>query len=175
MSIFAAAADPEPAQDFEENGRGRQKAHRRRAVVDAALELFAERGYDNTMVEEIAQPAGVSPRTFFRYFDTKDAVLFFGGEDYFRSLSEVYLGQPTTIEDLEALEASLVALVPSVTPLRRRSRVYYPALGGRDVDILARPETQLAELTATRRGITRADQECDLIASLGLTLSRRAI
>ena len=106
MSIFAAAADPEPAQDFEENGRSRQKAHRRRAVVDAALELFAERGYDNTMVEEIAHHAGVSPRTFFRYFDTKDAVLFFGGEDYFRSLSEVYLGQPTTIEDLEALEAS---------------------------------------------------------------------
>jgi len=181
MSIFAAAAGPESTQDFEENGRGRQKAHRRRAVVDAALELFAERGYDNTMVEEIAQHAGVSPRTFFRYFDTKDAVLFFGGEDYFRSLSEVYLRQPSTIDDLEALEASFIALVPIVTPLRRRIGLYYQALAtsaalrGRDVDILARHGTQLAELTATRRGLTPADQECELVASLGLMLSRRAI
>jgi AcrR family transcriptional regulator len=181
MSYFAAGAGSEQAQEFEDNTRGRQKAHRRRALVDAALELFAERGYDNTMVEEIAERAGVSPRTFFRYFETKDSVLFFGGEDYFRSLSEVYLGQPSTVGDLEALEASFVALAPSVTPLQRRIRLYYQALAtsaalrGRDADILGSHEAQLADLTAARRGITRADQQCELVACLGLMVNRRAL
>jgi AcrR family transcriptional regulator len=180
MSIFAVAPS-ELAQDVEDKLRARQRAHRRRAVVEASLELFAERGYDNTMVEEIAQRAGVSPRTFFRYFETKDSVLFFGGDDYFRSLSEIYVGQPSTLGDLEALEASFIALVPHVTPLHRRVRLYYQALAtsaalrGRDADILRSYEAQLADLTAARRRIAQADEECELVASLGLMLSRRAL
>src|SRR6478735_6589060 len=53
----------------------------RAAVVAAALELFAEQGFDQTSVEQIAQAAGVSRSTFFRQFGGKDDVVFTDHEE----------------------------------------------------------------------------------------------
>ena len=47
----------------------------RDAIYDAAIELFAVKGFDETTVEEVAQAAGVSRRSFFRYFASKDDLL----------------------------------------------------------------------------------------------------
>ena len=58
------------------DGRQRRRLRTRRALVDAALQLFAERGFDATRVEDITEAAGVSPRTFFHYFTSKEAVLY---------------------------------------------------------------------------------------------------
>jgi len=56
--------------------RERKRRQTRQAMISAAMRLFEEKGYEQTTVAEIAVAAGVSTKTFFNYFATKDEVLF---------------------------------------------------------------------------------------------------
>lgn len=56
--------------------RERKKLETRQALEEAALELFRAKGYDQTKIEDITETVDVSARTFFRYFDSKEAVIF---------------------------------------------------------------------------------------------------
>ena len=66
----------------EESGglRARRKRETRAALIDAAFELFQAQGYAGTTMEEIAERAHVSRRTAFRYFPTKEGLVFPGQE-----------------------------------------------------------------------------------------------
>jgi AcrR family transcriptional regulator len=61
-------------------------------LMKAAITLFAEQGYEETTVAEIAERAGLTKRTFFRYFSDKREVLFSGSGE----LSDLWLGAVTT-------------------------------------------------------------------------------
>ncbi len=56
--------------------RDRKKANVKRQFIEAATKLFFEKGFDNVTVEDIVKKTGVSRSTFFRYFKTKEAVVF---------------------------------------------------------------------------------------------------
>jgi AcrR family transcriptional regulator len=56
--------------------RERKRARTRRALIDAAVELFERHGYDKTTIADIAAAADISPRTFFGYFASKEDLLF---------------------------------------------------------------------------------------------------
>lgn len=56
--------------------RERHQAETRAALVDAAYQLFSERGFENVTIEDITDRADVSRRTYFRYFPSKESVIF---------------------------------------------------------------------------------------------------
>jgi AcrR family transcriptional regulator len=161
--------------------RDQHKMRTRRAIQQAALELFAEQGYDETTTEAIAERAGVSPRTFFRYFATKESALFVGGFGWFQSLTDVYLAQPATLGDLDAQRDSFVELAPGLVR-RRRSLLLYkqavassPTLRGRVLDLQAEDVAHLAGAIAARHGLAEPDERCMVVATLALTTHRRAL
>ena len=125
----------------------------------AALELFAERGYENTTIIDIAQRAGLTKSTFFRHFQDKREVLF-GDGTMTRLLAGAIAAAPATATPLEAVAHALDAAGrEAFTPARR-------------------------EFTARRRAVIAANpelQEREALKGLGLTaamagaLSRRGV
>jgi AcrR family transcriptional regulator len=91
--------------------RERKKLRTRSTLVDVAAELCLRQGYDNTTVEQIAAAADVSPRTFSRYFPTKDAVISAIVEDVAHFVAAELAIQPPGITEYEALLRAHVASV----------------------------------------------------------------
>ena len=75
----------------------------RRRLQQAALELFRERGYEQTTASEIAARAGVTERTFFRHFPDKREVLFDGQITLRAALTGAIAEAPETLQPLEIL------------------------------------------------------------------------
>ncbi|MFH9349776.1 TetR family transcriptional regulator [Kitasatospora sp. NPDC017646] len=98
--------------------RERKKAETREALRAAAARLFAERGFAETTVAEIVEAAGVSPRTFFRYFDSKEDLLLPDLAESFdrmvRELASRPHGEPALVALREAVLAA-VASAPQTT------------------------------------------------------------
>ncbi len=116
--------------------RERKKERTRRELVAAALQLFEQKGYDATTIDEIAEAAEVSPRTFFRYFANKEEVAM--GEVVDQSIIELVGARPAgepLIESLRHVVADSLALVNESDreALLPRLKIVYrtPSLRGR--------------------------------------------
>ncbi len=147
----------------------------------AALKLFANRGYDTTTIEEVAELAGVSARTFFRYFPTKESVLFLGERLWLESFAEVYPTQPRSLSDIDAMCTTLIELAAPVARNRRSLQLYEKAvasstvLRGREQDHRYEDVGTMAGAIALRRGLPGVDEGCVLLAAVGLVTYRRAL
>ena len=87
--------------------RERKRAHARAATVDAALQLFAEHGYEKVTVADICAAAAIAPRTFFRYFPSKGDVLTAPVQDLADRLVETVMDAPPGLDDREVLRRAL--------------------------------------------------------------------
>jgi AcrR family transcriptional regulator len=103
------------------------------------MELFEERGYEQSTVAEIAKRAGVTERTFFRHYADKREVLFAGSEALRELMVEAVTAAPASAGPLEAASAGLEAVSRLLEEGRAFSR-------RRQAVIAANPELQEREL-----------------------------
>jgi AcrR family transcriptional regulator len=161
--------------------RDQHKTRTREALRKAALELFASQGYDTTTTEEIAERAGVSVRTFFRYFPTKEMVLFLGRYDAIQVFADALRGQPASASDLESMRAAFMTPTPEFAQRRKALLLYEkavassPTLRGIEQDRYAEDVRTLAKAISERHGLARPDERCALLAAIGLLANRRAL
>ena len=162
--------------------RERKKRATRRALHEAALRLVAERGLDSVSVDEIADRADVSPRTFFNYFACKDdAVLGLDPEASARQVS-AFLARPageTPVQALRAVtrgQAEEMALDTELWPLRLKVIDTTPALLARLAAVFGEGEKVLAEAVAERTD-TRAGADAypTLLAGVAGVAMRTAL
>ena len=98
--------------------RERKKQRTRAMLIEAAIDLCDRQGFESTTVEQIAAVADVSPRTFSRYFATKDAVVLAFVDEVIESVAVELTAQPADIGHLEAVyRAHVQAFLKTKTAL----------------------------------------------------------
>lgn len=151
-------------------GWERNKERTRIALAAAAVRLFRQNGYENTTVDEIARAAGSSRRTFFRYFGTKEEVLFLDIRailDELRvSLDKPLPGESRWTQVREAITASVERMAEPGDEIERVSIASWlgePAISRRFGEYSAELEELVGGALADERGV---DLRVDLRARL---------
>ena len=154
---------------WQPNARGR--------LEEAALDLYTERGFDETTVAEIAERAGLTERTFFRHFADKREVLFGGQDALLELLTTAVVEAPAATSPLDAVGAALMAAGPMFEDRHKHAK-------RRQAVIAANPRLQERELSKLslissaiagalrRRGVS--DSTAKLTAEVGVAVFKVA-
>jgi AcrR family transcriptional regulator len=132
---------------------GRWAPDSRGRLRKAAMELYAERGFEATTVAEIADRAGVTERTFFRQFADKREVLFAGSEGLADAIAAAITAAPSEASPLDAAAAGVEAAggyFPERAYARRRRKII-----DANPDLLERELIKLASLARAIAGALR--------------------
>jgi len=151
--------------------RESKKLRTRQALIEAAMRLYREKGFDGVTVAEIARQADVSPRTFFGYFETKEDVFLGRGDDRLerlvqavkqrdRRLSILSAIRPALLQDREPRREGPAARGPGLSDLLR-----HPAIASRLRERWNRWEDLLADAIAEDVGARPGDPEARVVAA----------
>lgn len=181
--MFSAAsqqAGDEAAAERPLSLRELKKSQTRQRLVDAALRLFAARGYTQTSVEEIARTAQFGVTTFFRHFPTKEDVTFHDQADMMAEMPKALAGTPpaeiwpavrdTTLKYLKAFQDSETGL----DQIRRTLWLEEPAVARRYAEICLQWETVVAQVIADGLGLDPDREPYPRMAAAALIASARA-
>jgi AcrR family transcriptional regulator len=156
---------------------GRWEPNARGRLEQAALELFSERGFDQTTAAEIAARAGLAPRTFFRYFADKREVLFGGAGELQALLVRGVADAPEGPAPLDLVVGAVESLDALFEPRRAMSRQRQNAILS-NVELLERELIKLATLAAALAEVLRArgvaEPAASLAAEAGITVFKIA-
>jgi len=139
--------------------RTRNLAHNRAEAARIALELFELRGYDEVGIDDIAAAAGISRRTFFRYFESKEGVVLpFEGERL-DVLRQSLAGRAEHEPPLAAVRRAIRTIAAGVDDAERaaalaRMRIVEenPSVHARSLELLSQWETAVREVVAEALG-----------------------
>ena len=143
----------------------------------AAMELYVERGYDQTTVADIAERAGLTARTFFRYFADKREVLFNGSEELEAQMVAALAQAPDGSSAMEAVSAALDAAADLLGERRDFARQRQAVIAAH-ADLRERELIKMATLAAAladslrQRGVPEPD--ASLAAEAGVAVFRVA-
>jgi len=147
--------------------RERKKQQTRETIARVALELFAERGYDETTLADIAEAANVAPRTIFAYFDSKEDILLGGERSFLDDLKRRLDERPAGTTTVDALREFL-SQIPAPTErdkLRKQVLCDNPQLQTKMHTSHAELEPMLAESIAKDLGAKPNDLQPMLVAA----------
>ncbi|WP_327667689.1 TetR/AcrR family transcriptional regulator [Streptomyces sp. NBC_00485] len=144
---------------------GRWEPNARERLAKAALELYSERGYEQTTVAEIAKLAGLTERTFFRHYADKREVLFGGSS----ALQELFVNAvaeaPEAAAPIDAMAAGLAAVSEVFVDRREFARQRYAVVAAH-AELQERELIKLASLSAALADALRGRGVTEPAASL---------
>jgi len=158
-------------------GMGRWTPNARGRLEQAAMELYGERGFEQTTVSEIAERAGLTERTFFRHFADKREVLFWGAGALHELLVSAVASAPDSAAPIDAVATALEAAGALLQERRDHSR-QRQAIIAANAELRERELIKLASLasaiadTLRRRGVT--EPAASLTAEAGIAVFRIA-
>ena len=143
--------------------RDRKKNETRQALREAAHRLFAEKGFSRTTIDDIAEAADVSRRTFFRYYDSKDDLLRTDIADLLPVMLSALRARPAGEPPLAAILAALRALIGPDGPPALAQTLASPAGGLRArislIRMLGDWEQGISDALLARAGIDSPTDE----------------
>ncbi len=168
------------------NQMGLRERRRRQTsadIRDAAVRLASDRGFDKVTIEEICVDAGISTRTFFNYFPTKESAIAYGPSDLPVELADEFVAAgPASYRVVLAELITLAAHHLRDVPPRREHAAHMLELAKTSPAVLAAFladlewfQTHLTDVVARRQGMRPDDEIVALIAALALTAVRSGI
>ncbi len=139
--------------------RGRPPSTSRGTLQLIALRLFTSVGFENTTIEQIAAEAGVSERTFFRYFSSKASVLWTEFETEVETIRAALAAVPGDVPMMDAIRAAVVSAnhyrAEDVPQMRMRMNLIatVPALSASAAEHYESWERAISEFAASRLGL----------------------
>ncbi len=156
---------------------GRWQPDARGRLERAALELYVERGFEQTTVAEIAQRAGLTERTFFRHFADKREVLFAGAHALQDFLVDALARAPESAAPIDAVVAALEAAGPLFEE-RREYAWQRQAVIAANAELRERELIKLASLGSAMADMLRkrgvGDPAASLTAEVGIAIFKIA-